>query len=40
MTRKSTNDGNDNCNDNYDSNDGNFDEKITKKHTNIIIFQQ
>ena len=40
---KSTNDGNDNCNDNYDSNDGNFDdyeEKMTKKHTNIIIFQQ
>ena len=34
---------NDYCNDNYDSNDGNFDdyeEKMTKKQTNIIIFQQ
>ena len=40
---KSTNDDNDNCNDNYDSNDGNFDdydEKMTKKHTNIMTFQQ
>ena len=41
--QKSTNDDNDNCNDNYDSNDCNFDdydEKMTKKHTNIMTFQQ
>ena len=40
---KSTNDDNDNCNANYDSNDGNFDdydEKMTKKHINIMTFQQ
>ena len=40
---KSTNNDSVNCNNNYDSNDGNFDdydEKMTKKHTNIIIFQQ
>ena len=40
---KSTNDDNDNCNDSYDSNDGNFHdhvEKMTKKHRNIVGFQQ
>ena len=43
MTEKRTDDDNDDCNDNYDSNDGNFDdndEKMTKKHTNIMTFQQ
>ena len=43
MQEKSTNDDNDNCNDNFDSNYGNFDdydEKITKKDSNIMTFQQ
>ena len=43
MTGKSTNVYSENCNDNYDNNDGNFDdydEKMTKKHTNIMTFQQ
>ena len=40
MTEKSTDDDNDDCNDNYDSNDGNLMmmmRKITKtKHQNIV----
>ena len=39
MTEKSDDDG---CNDNYDSNDWNFednDEKITKKQTIIMTFE-
>ena len=42
MTEKSTDDDNDDCNYDYDSNDGNFDdndEKMTKKHINISSFQ-
>ena len=43
MTEKSTDGGNDDCNDNHDSNDGNFDdndEKITEKHINVMTFEQ
>ena len=43
MKKKSTDDDNNDCNDNYDSNGGNFDnndEKMTKKHTNIMTFLQ
>ena len=36
MTVKSTIDYNNGCNDHYDINDGNFDDK---KHTNIISFE-
>ena len=37
MTEKSTIDFNNGCNDNYDSNDGNFDDDI--KHTHFISFE-
>ena len=39
MTEKSTIDFNNGCNDNYDSNDGNFDDNDDKKHTHIIGFE-
>ena len=41
MTEKSTIDYNNGCNDNYDSNDGNFDDnghKNDQKHTDIMTF--
>ena len=37
MTEKSTIDYNNGCNDNYDSNDGNFDDDDDKKHTHISL---
>ena len=37
--KKSTIDYNNGCNDNYDSNDGNFDDNDDKKHTHIISFE-
>ena len=37
--RKTTIDYNNVCNDNYDSNDGNFDDNDDKKHTHIISFE-
>ena len=36
---KGTVDFNNGCNDNYDSNDGNFDDNDDKKHTHIISFE-
>ena len=36
---KSIVDDNDGCNDNYDSNGGNFDDNDDKKHTHIISFE-
>ena len=39
MTEKSIIDYNNGCNENYDSNDGNFDDIDDKKHTNIISFE-
>ena len=39
MTVKSTIDYNYDCNDHYNSNDGNFDDNDDKKHTNIISFE-
>ena len=36
---KCTIDYNNGCNDNYDSNDGNFDDNDDKKHTHIISFE-
>ena len=37
--KKSTIDYNNGCNDNYDSNDGNFDDNDDKKLTHIISFE-
>ena len=39
MTEKNTIDYNNGFNDNYNSNDGNFDDNDDKKHTNIISFK-
>ena len=39
MTEKNTIDYNNGFNDNYISNDGNFDDNDDKKHTNIISFE-
>ena len=39
MKEKSTFDYSNGCNDNYDSNDGNFDDNDDKKHTHIISFE-
>ena len=38
MKEKSTFDYSNGCNDNYDSNDGNFDDNDDKKQTHIISF--
>ena len=40
MTEKNTIDYNNGFNDNYISNDGNFDDNDDKKHTNIISFEK
>ena len=39
MTEKNTIDYNNGFNDNYNSNDGNFDDNDDKKHTHIISFE-
>ena len=40
MTEKITIDYNNGCNNNYDSNDGNFDDNDDKKLTHIIVLSK